>query len=125
MKLTRLYKPAILNHYVQPISLPVHCVNHDSTCLISTGPRDIDSETIDSETCRNAYNDMITHSMTCFRNQHSCEILQGAPVDCDGELQGIFSWDFRSQCGFNNEGLGVFAKICVFNDWIQDTMAMS
>ena len=64
---------------------------------------------------------MITAQMACFGNHDSCEIPHGAPVNCDGELQGIFSWDNRMLCG--DEGLGVFANVCQFNHWITDTMA--
>ena len=73
---------------------------------------------IASKTCHNAFKGMITDQMTCFGNRDSCEIPHGAPVDCDGELQGIFSWVL---CG--DEGLGVFAKVCQFNNWMERTMA--
>ena len=78
---------------------------------------------VTDKACDNAFPGMITDQMFCLGNQNSCDIPQGAPVDCNDELQGIFSWDHRLHCGLNKEGLGVFAKICNFNDWIQITMA--
>ena len=59
---------------------------------------------------------MITDAMFCVENQDSC-IGQGYPVECNGELQGIMSWDYPDNT------VNVFAKICLFNDWIESTMA--
>ena len=78
---------------------------------------------VTEETCDNVFKGMITRQMYCLGNNNSCETPQGAPIDCNGELQGFFSWDYRSDCGLNKEGLGVFERICYFNDWIKSTMA--
>ena len=61
--------------------------------------------------------------MACFQNENLCEVGKGAPVVCDGTLQGVFSWDNRTLCGLHDEGLGVFAKVCLFTAWITETMA--
>ena len=118
LKLTRLSKPAILNQYVQPISLPTGC--NDQDCKISAVSRNISTP---DYTCDRAFPCMITSHLFCLGNKDSFEIYQGAPVDCNGQLQGILSWKYRSECGSNNELLGVFAKICIFTDWIKETMA--
>ena len=66
---------------------------------------------------------MIKDHMTCFRKSDSCGILKGAPVACDAiidrKLQGIFSWENTGPC---SSGLGVFSKVCLFTDWIEETM---
>ena len=54
--------------------------------------------------------------MICFETQDIC-IGQGVPVECNGELQGVFSWDYP------DSRIGVYAKICIFTDWIERTMA--
>ena len=61
---------------------------------------------------------MITEAMVCFGNQNSSKIGHGAPVECNGELFGLFSWDF-----FPETNVGVFVNICIFIDWIEETMA--
>ena len=71
---------------------------------------------IDSKTCDYAYPGMITDAMICFETPDTC-IGQGVPVECNGELQGIFSWDYP------DKSIGVFTKICLFNDWLERTMA--
>ena len=164
LKLTRLSEPAILNQYVQPVSLPTTCLAFQQECWISAVPKNISTPdniwitdtqciihsrvisfktymcidmkygllsdikvlkapVISDAACGNAFPGLITDTMFCLGNKNSCDIPRGAPADCNGELQGIFSWDHRWNCGLNNEGLGVFAKICNFNNWIQNTMA--
>ena len=59
--------------------------------------------------------------MTCFGTHDLCEIPHGAPVNCGGELQGVFSYDSRTLCGLNDGGFGVFAKVCEFTDWITES----
>ena len=73
---------------------------------------------VSSKSCNNAYPGMITDAMTCFGKQNLCKIGQGAPAECNGELHGMFSWDHNPETN-----VGVFAKICIFNDWIESTMA--
>ena len=41
LKPVRLSKPAILNRFVQPISLPTSCVNQGSGCSIIVGPKNL------------------------------------------------------------------------------------
>ena len=70
---------------------------------------------------------MITDSMLCLgygdERTESCKISEGDPVLCDGVLQGFFSWDNTEwACGDKN-GPGVYAKVCIFNNWIEETIA--
>uniref|UniRef100_I3JZT1 trypsin n=1 Tax=Oreochromis niloticus TaxID=8128 RepID=I3JZT1_ORENI len=44
----------------------------------------------------------------------------GGPVVCKGELQGIVSWGYG--CA-ERDHPGVYTKVCIFNDWIAQTMA--
>ena len=41
LKPIRLSKPAILNRFVQPISLPTSCVNQGLNCSIIVGPENL------------------------------------------------------------------------------------
>jgi len=65
--------------------------------------------------------------MLCFDHGNdrpdSCKIGEGDPVVCDGELQGLFSWNYKeSTCDYNSR-LGVYVKICIFTDWIRENIA--
>ena len=83
----------------------------------------MEAPAIASKTCDNAFKGRITNYMTCFGTHDLCEIPHGAPVNCGGELQGVFSYDSRTLCGLNDGGFGVFAKVCEFTDWTTETTA--
>ena len=80
----------------------------------------------DEKTCDNAYPGMITGSMLCFGDadeRQSCGTSQGDPVVCDGELQGLFSWDNTEWTCSDRNGPGVYAKVCMLTDWIVESIA--
>uniref|UniRef100_A0A3P9PIR8 trypsin n=1 Tax=Poecilia reticulata TaxID=8081 RepID=A0A3P9PIR8_POERE len=74
--------------------------------------------------CNNSYPGMIYDSMFCAGylegGKDSCQGDSGGPVVCNGELQGIVSWGYG--CA-ERDHPGVYAKVCLFNDWLQSTMA--
>ncbi|CAL8258641.1 unnamed protein product [Boreogadus saida] len=134
--LIKLRTPATLNQYVQPVALPTACAAAGTMCLVS-GWGDTMSSTADSnrlqcvnvpilsrEVCDNSYPGMLTDAMFCAGyvegGKDSCQGDSGGPVVCAGELQGVVSWGFG--CAEKNHP-GVYAKTCIFTDWLQSTMA--
>ena len=50
----------------------------------------------------------------------SCQGDAGGSLICNGELQGITSWGI----GCADIGHpGVYTRVCMFNDWLENTMA--
>ena len=82
-----------------------------------------DSPVIADETCRSYYPGMLTSNMLCIGNRHGCKISKGTPVECSGELQGVFSWDNTDPLCEPNNGVAVLTRICAFNSWINNKMA--
>uniref|UniRef100_A0A8C4GRX2 trypsin n=1 Tax=Dicentrarchus labrax TaxID=13489 RepID=A0A8C4GRX2_DICLA len=74
--------------------------------------------------CDNSYPGMITDAMFCAGylegGKDSCQGDSGGPVVCNGELQGVVSWGYG--CA-ERDHPGVYAKVCIFNDWLESTMA--
>uniref|UniRef100_A0A674D867 trypsin n=1 Tax=Salmo trutta TaxID=8032 RepID=A0A674D867_SALTR len=74
--------------------------------------------------CNNSYPGMITNAMFCAGylegGKDSCQGDSGGPVVCNGELQGVVSWGYGCAEPGNP---GVYAKVCIFNDWLTSTMA--
>ncbi|XP_056617606.1 trypsin-2-like [Triplophysa dalaica] len=133
--LIKLSKPAELNAYVQPVALPTSCAPAGTMCLVS-GWGNTMSSTADSNKlqclqipilsdsdCNNSYPGMITKSMFCAGylqgGKDSCQGDSGGPVVCNNELQGIVSWGYG--CAERNHP-GVYAKVCNFSQWLEDTM---
>uniref|UniRef100_A0A3B4TDV7 trypsin n=1 Tax=Seriola dumerili TaxID=41447 RepID=A0A3B4TDV7_SERDU len=79
---------------------------------------------LSKEDCDNSYPGMITEAMFCAGylegGKDSCQGDSGGPVVCNGELQGVVSWGFG--CAEKNHP-GVYAKTCIFTEWLQSTMA--
>ncbi|XP_070986084.1 uncharacterized protein [Oncorhynchus clarkii lewisi] len=133
--LIKLSKPATLNTYVQPVALPSSCAPAGTMCTVS-GWGNTMSSTADSNKlqclnipilsysdCNNSYPGMITNAMFCAGylegGKDSCQGDSGGPVVCNGELQGVVSWGYGCAEPGNP---GVYAKVCIFNDWLTSTM---
>ncbi|XP_070823426.1 trypsin-1-like [Chaetodon trifascialis] len=134
--LIKLSRPAVFNQYVQPVPLPTSCAPAGTMCKVS-GWGDTRSSSVDGDklqcleipilsqsVCRSSYPGMITDDMFCAGylegGKDSCQGDSGGPVVCNGELQGVVSWGYG--CAERNHP-GVYAKVCVFTDWLQSTMA--
>ncbi|XP_070822470.1 trypsin-2-like isoform X3 [Chaetodon trifascialis] len=132
--LIKLSQPAVFNQYVQPVPLPTSCAPAGTMCTVSGWG---DTQTVDgnklqclqipilSESdCDNSYPGMITDAMFCAGylegGKDSCQGDSGGPVICNGELQGVVSWGYG--CA-ERDHPGVYAKVCIFTDWLQSTMA--
>ncbi|XP_063055710.1 trypsin-2-like [Engraulis encrasicolus] len=131
----KLSKPATLNQYVQPVALPSSCASAGTMCLVSGWGNTMSSVSGDKlqclqipilseRDCDNSYPGMITDAMFCAGylegGKDSCQGDSGGPVVCNGELQGVVSWGYGcAEAGHP----GVYAKVCLFNDWIEKTMA--
>ncbi|XP_065116950.1 trypsin-2-like [Paramisgurnus dabryanus] len=133
--LIKLSSSAALNAYVQPVALPSACAAAGTKCLVS-GWGNTMSSTADSNKlqcvevpvlsesdCNNSYPGMITKSMFCAGylegGKDSCQGDSGGPVVCNGQLHGVVSWGYG--CAEKNHP-GVYTKVCIFNDWLADTM---
>ncbi|XP_033959370.1 trypsin-1-like [Pseudochaenichthys georgianus] len=134
--LIKLSTPATLNRYVKPVALPRGCASADTWCTVS-GWGSTQSSSADSNKlqclnipilsdrdCDNSYPGMITDAMFCAGylegGKDSCQGDSGGPVVCNGELQGVVSWGYG--CAERNQP-GVYAKVCLFNHWLETTMA--
>ncbi|XP_023119411.1 trypsin-2-like [Amphiprion ocellaris] len=134
--LIKLSQPATINKYVQPVALPTGCATAGTMCTVSGWGVTMDSSAdsnrlqclnipiLSDEDCDNSYPGMITEAMFCAGylegGKDSCQGDSGGPVVCDGKLQGVVSWGFG--CAEKNHP-GVYAKTCIFTDWLQSTMA--
>nr|XP_040020818.1 transmembrane protease serine 9-like [Gasterosteus aculeatus aculeatus] len=134
--LIKLSRPATINQHVRPVALPTRCAHAGTTCTVSgwgvTMSSSADSNklqcleipVLSEEDCDSSYPGMITEAMFCAGflegGKDSCQGDSGGPVVCDGELQGVVSWGFG--CAEKNHP-GVYAKTCIFTDWLQSTMA--
>ncbi|XP_076594234.1 trypsin-1-like isoform X1 [Chaetodon auriga] len=133
--LIKLSKPAVFNQYVQPVALPTRCASAGTMCTVS-GWGSTMSSTADSNKlqcleipilsqrdCDKSYPGMITDAMFCAGylegGKDSCQGDSGGPVVCKGKLQGVVSWGYG--CAERNHP-GVYAKVCLFTDWLQSTM---
>uniref|UniRef100_A0A3B5MN84 trypsin n=1 Tax=Xiphophorus couchianus TaxID=32473 RepID=A0A3B5MN84_9TELE len=134
--LIKLSRAATLNEYVQPVSLPSGCAPAGTMCKVSgwgntmssTDDGDklqcLDIPILSDRDCENSYPGMITDSMFCAGylegGKDSCQGDSGGPVVCNGQLQGIVSWGYG--CA-ERDHPGVYAKVCLFSDWLDSTMA--
>nr|ABS32240.1 trypsinogen 2 precursor [Kareius bicoloratus] len=134
--LIKLSKPATLNQYVKTVALPSSCAPAGTMCKVSGWGNTMSSSAngdklqcldipiLSFRDCDNAYPGMITDAMFCAGylegGKDSCQGDSGGPVVCNGELQGVVSWGYGCAEMGNP---GVYAKVCLFNDWLESTMA--
>ncbi|XP_012737369.2 trypsin-2 [Fundulus heteroclitus] len=134
--LMKLSRPATFNKYVQPVALPTRCAPVGVMCKVSgwgntedpavdnTKLQCLDVPVLSDSVCRTSYPGKITSSMFCAGymegGKDSCQFDSGGPLVCSGELQGVVSWGI----GCADKGYpGVYAKVCVYSDWLESTMA--
>ncbi|XP_061093523.1 trypsin-1-like [Conger conger] len=134
--LIKLSKPATLNSHVQPVALPTSCSPAGTMCTVSgwgntmdpavSGDRlqCLDIPILSDRDCENSYPGMITPTMFCAGylegGKDSCQGDSGGPVVHNRVLQGVVSWGYG--CAEMNYP-GVYAKVCMFQDWLSATMA--
>ncbi|KAG7457716.1 hypothetical protein MATL_G00230100 [Megalops atlanticus] len=134
--LIKLSSPATLNEFVQPVALPSSCAPAGTKCRVSgwgntMNPADdgdklqcLEIPILSETDCDSSYPGMITPAMFCAGylegGKDSCQGDSGGPVVCNGELQGVVSWGYG--CAEKNHP-GVYARVCMFNDWLATTMA--
>ncbi|XP_068179784.1 transmembrane protease serine 9-like [Antennarius striatus] len=133
--LIKLSTPATLNEFVQPVALPTACAPAGTMCKVSgwgntmssTADKNklqcLDIPILSTRDCENSYPGMITDAMFCAGylegGKDSCQGDSGGPVVCNNELQGVVSWGYG--CA-EKDHPGVYAKVCIFNDWLERTM---
>uniref|UniRef100_A0A8C5PS28 Peptidase S1 domain-containing protein n=1 Tax=Leptobrachium leishanense TaxID=445787 RepID=A0A8C5PS28_9ANUR len=135
--LVKLASAATLNSFVRAVALPTSCSAAGTSCLISgwgntsaTGSsypnllQCLSAPILTAAQCSSAYPGQITSNMICVGylegGRDSCQGDSGGPVVCNGELQGVVSWG--RGCALSGYP-GVYAKVCNYVDWIQDTIA--
>ncbi|XP_034731339.1 trypsin-3-like [Etheostoma cragini] len=137
--LIKLRRPAILNSYVSPATLPSKCASDGTMCQVSgwgslrpsnEGSRYpdklqcLDIPLLSDDTCFNSYPFKFTENMICAGflegGKDSCQGDSGGPLICDGELQGVVSWGHG--CALKKKP-GVYTKVCNYISWIKNTMA--
>ncbi|XP_055065994.2 trypsin isoform X2 [Misgurnus anguillicaudatus] len=135
--LIKLNRPVVYNDYIEPISLATSCSSTGAECLVSGWGNQINTgvnypsvlqclnlPVISREDCEGAYGSMITNNMLCAGflegGKDSCQNDSGGPLVCNGKLQGVVSWG--NGCALSGYP-GVYAEVCRYNDWINDTIA--
>uniref|UniRef100_A0A8D2D8G4 trypsin n=1 Tax=Sciurus vulgaris TaxID=55149 RepID=A0A8D2D8G4_SCIVU len=135
--LIKLKSPATISSRVSTVSLPRSCPTAGTQCLVSGWGNTLssgikypdllqclDAPVLSDTACHEAYPRKITSNMFCLGflegGKDSCQCDSGGPVVCNGELQGIVSWGYG--CALKGKP-GVYAKVCKYLDWIQETIA--
>ncbi|KAM4874068.1 anionic trypsin-2-like [Thomomys bottae] len=119
--LIKLYSPVSFNFQVATGTLPTSSCAHASTeCLISGWGNTLRLGAVDYGS---SYPGKITNNMVCSGflegGKDSRQGDSGGPVICLGELQAIVPWG--NGCALKNNP-GVYAKVCEYLDWLQDTI---
>uniref|UniRef100_A0A8C9ILV9 Peptidase S1 domain-containing protein n=1 Tax=Piliocolobus tephrosceles TaxID=591936 RepID=A0A8C9ILV9_9PRIM len=141
--LIKFSRPAIINAYVSTISLPTAPPAPGTACLISgwgdtlssgiNYPDELqclDAPVLTQAKCKACYLEKITDNMFCmaiFLLHLSIQLVpsspqldDGGPVACNGELQGVVSWD--DGCAQKSKP-GDYTKVYNYENWIKDTIA--
>ncbi|XP_051007564.1 anionic trypsin-2-like [Acomys russatus] len=135
--LIKLSSPVTLNARVSTVALPTFCARAGTWCLISSWDNTLnfgvnnpdllqclDGPVLSQADCVASYLGEITMNMICVGflegGKDFCQGDSGGPVVCNGELQGIVSWDYG--CA-QKDNPGVYTKVCNYVSWIQDTIA--
>uniref|UniRef100_A0A8C7LT21 trypsin n=1 Tax=Oncorhynchus mykiss TaxID=8022 RepID=A0A8C7LT21_ONCMY len=135
--LLKLAHPVTLNKFVKPIALPTACPKAGDMCVVSGwgniytdsvfnpfNLQCVDIPILSKKACDESYPGQITDTMVCAGylegGKDACQGDSGGPVVCNGELQGVVSWGYGCAEPGNP---GVYAKVCIFNDWLTSTMA--
>uniref|UniRef100_A0A2K5IRI3 Peptidase S1 domain-containing protein n=1 Tax=Colobus angolensis palliatus TaxID=336983 RepID=A0A2K5IRI3_COLAP len=141
--LIKLSRPAIINAYVSTISLPTAPPAPGTACLISSWGNTLssginypdklqclDAPVLTQAKCKACYLGKITDNMFCmaiFLLHLSIQLVpsspqldDGGPVACNGELQGVVSWD--DGCAQKDKP-GDYTKVYNYENWMKDTIA--
>ncbi|XP_018417664.1 PREDICTED: trypsin-like [Nanorana parkeri] len=145
--LLKLNSPAIINEYVQIVTLPTELVADITNCIASgwgstTSPQEtypdvlmcLNVTTVPATDCQEFYEDeptisnkksAITENMLCAGilegGKDTCQGDSGGPLLCNSFLHGITSWG-EPTCGLPNKP-GVFTKVFNYINFIDDIMA--
>ncbi|XP_072865530.1 trypsin-2-like isoform X2 [Chlorocebus sabaeus] len=135
--LIKLSSPAIINDHVSTISLPTAPPAPGTECLISGWSNTLycgadypdellcmDVPVLTQAECEASHPGEITINLFSVDflegGKDSCQVDNGGPVVCNGQLQGVVSWGYG--CAQKNRP-GVYAKVYNNVDWIRDTIA--
>ncbi|XP_064864048.1 trypsin-1-like [Oncorhynchus nerka] len=128
--LIKLSKPTTLNTYVQPVALPTSCAPAGTMCTVSgwgnTRPADsnnlqcLNLPILSFNDCNNSYSGAVFCAGYMEGGKDSCQGDSCGPMVCNSELQGVVSWGYGCAESGNP---GVYAKVCIFNDWLTSNMA--
>ncbi|XP_072865531.1 trypsin-2-like isoform X3 [Chlorocebus sabaeus] len=135
--LIKLSSPAIINDHVSTISLPTAPPAPGTECLISGWSNTLycgadypdellcmDVPVLTQAECEASHPGEITINLFSVDflegGKDSCQLDNGGPVVCNGQLQGVVSWGYG--CAQKNRP-GVYAKVYNNVDWIRDTIA--
>nr|XP_028598530.1 trypsin-4-like isoform X1 [Podarcis muralis] len=135
--LVKLLSPAVLNHYVQPISLATQRASSGDMCMVSGwgGPINFPERIplvlycanvriMSWEECSALYPGKLNTDMMCAAamggGTDSCEGDSGGPLVCNRKLQGLVSWG-DVPCSSSTKP-GVYMDISRYRDWIIETM---
>ncbi|XP_050640931.1 trypsin-2-like isoform X2 [Macaca thibetana thibetana] len=135
--LIKLSRPAVINDHVSTISLPTAPLAPGTECLISGWSNTLgcgadypdellcmDVPVLTQAECEASHPGEITINLFSVDfpegGKDSCQLDNGGPVVCNGQLQGVVSWGYG--CAQKNRP-GVYAKVYNYVDWIRDTIA--
>ncbi|KAG8525095.1 Kallikrein-1, partial [Galemys pyrenaicus] len=136
--LLRLNKPAKLTESVQVLGLPTREPAVGSTCYTSnwgsTYPQIdmfainlqcVDLKLMPNQSCVKFHVQRLTEHMWCAglvkRGQSLCGADSRGPLICEGQFQGLGSWD-PYRCDHSRAPV-IYTKLLEYVPWIRETMA--